>query len=169
MTVTFYAQPYDLSATGFYFADAETYLTKIATLTNEYGQRVEEVEIQFINGFVLDSKLTQSITPNQGNIIGMPEAMNTWTEEQKTKVILAVHEGGAAFDIEADEPDDIEIDLYQDMTLKDLAYQFVDEGLFGDIPAHLQSYIDYDAVARDLAHDYNETTLCGEHYVWRLE
>lgn len=168
MTVTFYAQPYDISATGFYFSDAETYKDNITKVINDYGDPVEEFEIQFINGFVLDSKLAQAIEPNQCNILPMMKAMETWTEEQKTKVVLAVHEGGASFDIEADDPDDIEIDLYADMSLKDLAYQFVDDGLFGDIPTHLTNYIDYDAMARDLGYDYTEMRLCGETYVYRL-
>ncbi|OJJ12981.1 hypothetical protein BKI51_02630 [Alphaproteobacteria bacterium AO1-B] len=168
MTVTFYAQPYDINAAGFYFTDEDSYREKIDSVVNDYGDPVEEFEIQFINGFVLDSKLAQAITPTQCNIIAMMDAMATWTEEQKLKVVIAVHEGGADFDIGTDEPDDIEIDLYPDMTLQELALQFVDEGLFGDIPDHLSRYIDYDAIARDLAFDYDEVMICGERYVYRL-
>jgi hypothetical protein len=47
-------------------------------------------------------------------------------------------------------------DLYEDMSLKDLAYDFVDEGLFGEIPAAISNYLDYDAIARDLSYDYAE-------------
>jgi len=47
-------------------------------------------------------------------------------------------------------------DLYEDMSFKDLAYEFVEEGLFGEIPEHLANYIDYDAIARDLEMDYTE-------------
>jgi len=168
MTVTFYAQPYDISATGFYFTDATSYRESINCVVNDYGDRVEEFEIQFINGFVLDSKLARVIEPTQANIIAMMEAMAPWPEEQKTKVILAVGEGGLSFDLETDDPDDIGIDLHADMTLTDLAYQFVDEGLMGDLPDRLLIYLDYDRIARDLAHDYTETRLCGETYVYRL-
>lgn len=169
MTVTFYAQPYDISATGFYFTDEQSYLEKINSITNDYGDEVEEFEIQFINGFVLDSKLAQATEPNQCNIVAMMNAMNTWTEEQKTRVIIAVHDGGADFDFEAGNPDDLDIDIYTDMTLKDLAYQFVDDGLFGDIPEHLSNYIDYEAIARDLSYDYSETRIAGENYVYRMD
>ena len=168
MTVTFYAQPFDISAAGFYFTDEDSYREKINSIVNDHGDPVEEFEIQFINGFVLDSKFAQAITPTQGNIIAMMDAMATWTEEQKLKVVIAVHEGGADFDIRTDDPDDIEIDLYPDMTLKELALQFVDEGLLGDIPDYLSRYIDYDAIARDLAFDYDEVMICGERYVYRL-
>jgi len=77
MTVTFYAQPYDLNAMGFYFTDEETYRENINAVVNDYGDKVEEFEIQFINGFVLDSKLAQAITPSQYNIIAMMQAMAT--------------------------------------------------------------------------------------------
>lgn len=168
MTVTFYAQPYDISATGFYFSDAKTYKESITSIRNDYGDVVEEFEIQFINGLVLDSKLARAIEPNQCNILSMMHAMDTWTEDQKLKVIIAVGEGGYNFEFATDDPDAVEIDLYQDTRLADLAYQFVDEGLFGDIPDHLTRYIDYDAIARDLGHDYTETAICGENFVYRL-
>ncbi|MEP3786728.1 antirestriction protein ArdA [Ascidiaceihabitans sp.] len=51
--------------------------------------------------------------------------------------------------------------------MKELAEQFVDEGLFGDIPDHLANYIDMDAIARDLAVDYAETELAGERLIYR--
>lgn len=168
MTVTFYAQPYDISATGFYFNDAQTYNENINSIRNDYGDIVEEFEIQFINGHVLDSKLARAIEPNQCNILAMMKAMETWTEDQKLRVIIAVHEAGSSFDLETGNPDDLEIDIYQDMKMSDLAYQFVDEGLFGEMPVHLTYYIDYESIARDLSHDYSETNICGENYIYRL-
>ncbi len=45
--------------------------------------------------------------------------------------------------------------------MKELAEQFVEDGLFGDIPQNLQYYIDYDAIARDLEFDYTETEVIG--------
>ncbi|MCV6575855.1 MAG: antirestriction protein ArdA [Cohaesibacter sp.] len=168
MTVTFYAQPYDIDATGFYFSDAETYKETIGKITNRYGDPVEEFELQFIDGTVLNSKLARAIEPNQCNILPMMDAMETWNEEQKLKVIIAVGECGLSFDFESGDPDDLDIDLYTDMSLKDLAYIFVDEGMFGDIPEHLSNYIDYGAITRDLAHDYVETSIAGDSYVYRM-
>lgn len=34
--------------------------------------------------------------------------------------------------------------------------EFVDEGLYGEIPKSLEFYIDYKAIARDLKMDYTE-------------
>lgn len=51
-----------------------------------------------------------------------------------------------------------DIEYYQNVTLKELAEQFVDEGLFGEVAESLSCYIDYEAIARDLQIDgYTET------------
>jgi len=34
----FYAQPYDLAASGFYFEDAETYKAKMGKVRNDYTE-----------------------------------------------------------------------------------------------------------------------------------
>lgn len=164
----YYAQPYDLSATGFFFKDADDYEEKRNAARNDYGQAVEEFEIQFIDGDDLDAELFKALGISQATIIAFVAKLDTWSNDDKIKLIIAVGEGGCSFDIEADEPDDYDVDVYQDMTLNDLAYQFVDEGLFGDIPDQFTSYIDYDAIARDLGCDYTETAICGETYVYRL-
>ncbi|MDB2562696.1 antirestriction protein ArdA [Sulfurimonas sp.] len=49
-----------------------------------------------------------------------------------------------------------DVDLYEDTTLPELAEQFVDDGLYGEINDSIKNYIDYEAIARDLAYDYNE-------------
>lgn len=51
--------------------------------------------------------------------------------------------------------------------MKELTEQFVDEGLFGDIPERLQYYLDYDAIARDLSMDYAETEIAGQRLIYR--
>ena len=51
--------------------------------------------------------------------------------------------------------------------MRALAEQFVDDGLFGDIPERLQFYIDYDAIARDLSMDYGEAEIAGTHLIYR--
>ena len=68
-------------------------------------------------------------------------------------------ECGYAFNFETCDPDDLDLDIYKVESLRDLAEQFVDEGLFGDIPERLRFYIDHDAIARDLGMDYAETVI----------
>ncbi|MBP7722627.1 MAG: antirestriction protein ArdA [Alphaproteobacteria bacterium] len=80
---------------------------------------------------------------------------------------IAVGEAGYNFDPETDDPDDFDIDLYELDTLRDLAEQFIDEGLFGEIPENIRFYLDYDAIARDLGMDYTEIRLNGTNYIYR--
>jgi antirestriction protein len=164
---TFFAQPYDLHAVGFYFSDQESYAAKIGTVTNEFGQRVEEFEIQFIDGEDIDAALANAWGVNQANVARLMEVLEEWDTHDKECFIIAVGECGYGFDAKTVEPDDFEVDVYHDETLRDLAERFVDEGMFGDIPERLQFYIDYDAIARDLAHDYTETVIAGQQMVYR--
>lgn len=53
MTTTLYAQPYDISATGFYFRSAEEYARKVSALRNSTGSPVREFESQSIDGDII--------------------------------------------------------------------------------------------------------------------
>lgn len=167
MTLLFYAQPYDISAEGFYFRDDEEYSKKAATAKNQYGDNVEEFEIQFIDGGQLDCELAKAWDLNQANIERFIEVSDEWDEEEKIRFILAVGECGFSFDPDVVNPSDFDIDIYRVDCMRDLAIEFVEEGLFGDIPESLQFYIDYDAIARDLSVDYAEAIIAGERLIYR--
>jgi len=62
---TLYAQPYDISATGFYFDSGEEYRQQAAKNRNDFGGIVEEYEIQFIDGEDIDCKLFEALSVNQ--------------------------------------------------------------------------------------------------------
>ncbi len=166
MTITLHAQPYDLTAAVFYFENVEEFQTKSKALRNDYGELVEEFEIQFIDGEDVDCALATVISVNQANLARFFECVEGWDEHEKTKVVIAVGECGYRFD-DKTEPDDFDIDIYHEDNLKDLAEQFVHEGLFGEIPKQLDFYIDYDAIARDLSVDYTETTIVGQQLIYR--
>lgn len=142
----FYAQPYDMDASGFYFSDGDEYQTKIKTCRNTYGYPVEEFEIQFIDGDDLDCQLFEALSINQVTILPFIEKLDEWADDDKTKLIIAVGECGYHFDIQTGHADDFDVDIYEGVTLRELAHQFVDEGVFGDIPDHLTHYIDYGIV-----------------------
>ncbi|MEM6381298.1 MAG: antirestriction protein ArdA [Pseudomonadota bacterium] len=161
-----YAQPYDIAATGFYFESANDYAAKAETNRNEYGDPVEEYEIQFIDGEALDCALAQAWGVNQANVGAFLEACDLWDDDQKTRFIIAVGECGYDHGQVASDPDQIDITFYQDISMRELAEQFVDEGLFGEIPERLQAYLDYDAIARDLAVDYAETVIAGTPFLF---
>lgn len=166
MTV-FYAQPYDISATGFYFETMENYHVRAAKCLNDFGDQVEEFELQFIDGNVIDIDLCKALGLYQNNISKVIEFIEGWDDSQKLNVIIAVGEWGYNFDFETGDPDDYDIDLYEVDSMRELAEQFVDEGLYGKIPQSLQFYIDYAAIARDLVMDYSEIKINGTTYIYR--
>lgn len=161
-----YAQPYDIAAIGFYFETAEEYKKSANTLRNDYGDPVEEFEIQFIDGEGTDCDPAQAIGLNQANFARYFEIIDEWEEWEKRLVILAVGECGYQFDDDTS-PSGFDIDIYDVDSLRELAEQFVEEGLYGDIPESLQFYIDYEAIARDLAVDYSETVIAGSRIIYR--
>ena len=167
MTLLFHAQPYDISAEGFYFRSLDEYDSQAKTLKNQHGDAVEEFEIQFIDGEAIDCDLAKAWGVNQANLAGFFDAIDVWSEDWKFRYIIAVGECGYSHDQVADDPEAIDLIIYQAETLRELAEHFVDEGLYGDIPERLQFYLDYDAIARDLGMDYAQTTIGGTALIYR--
>lgn len=167
MTTVLYAQPYDICANGFYFEDIEDYRRKAKVAVNEYGDPVEEFEIQFIDGEALDCALVQAWGINQANLSRVLEAVDEWEEHEKIRFIIAVGECGYDAESVADDPGGLDVDIYEEKSLRDLAERFVDDGLFGEVPEAFRFYIDYDAIARDLSADYSATTIAGERLIYR--
>ncbi len=167
MKTILYAQPYDIDAMGVYFESAEDYASKAAGLRNRHGQPVEEIEIQFIDGEEIDAALATAFGLHQGDVAAFFEKVEEWDEGQKLRAIIAVGECGYAFSLATCEPDDIDLDTYEVESLRELAEQFVDDGLLGEIPERLRFYIDHDAIARDLAADYSEAVIAGRRLVYR--
>ncbi len=166
--IKLHAQPYDMSVSGFYFKSADEFKTKARDNRNKFGDPVEEYEIQFIDGDEINCALAKAIGLNQANFSDFLICAEEWEEWQKTNTIIAVGEGGHDFNVQND-PDHYGVTLYYIDSLRDLAEQFVDEGLFGEIPEHLSHYIDYEAIAHDLSHDYTMITIAGETIVYRMD
>lgn len=163
---TLYAQPYDITATGFYFETAEQYAALAEKALNDFGQPVEEFEIQFIDGERLDAELAEVWGLNQATFAAFLDAAAEWEDHSKIRFIIALRKG-IGFDAESDEIDALDVDIYCVETLRELAEQFVDDGLFGEIPEPLRGYIDFEAIARDLAMDYSEIAVAGERFIYR--
>ncbi len=167
MTILLYAQPYDIAAEGFYFRTVEEYDKNVAALKNNYGQPVKEFELQFIDGELIDCELAKAIGINQVNFAKFLECTEEWEDHEKIRFIIAVGECGYSFDLQTDNIDQLEIDIYEEDSMKELAVRFVEDGLFGEVPEAFQYYIDYDAIARDLGFDYGEITIAGENLIYR--
>lgn len=167
MQIVLFAQPYDISANGFYFASVEGYEKQSARLRNAYGQRVEEFEIQFIDGDAIDAHLFKAVGIHQGDIGAFLDACHSLETYQKQKIIIAVGECGYTFDLKTGDPDELDVDLYEMDSLRELAEHFVDEGLYGEIPESIKYHLDYDSIARDLGMDFSETVIGGISLIYR--
>ncbi len=164
---TLYAQPYDISACGFYFETADDYNEKAKRAVNNFGQPVEEFEIQFIDGEQIDCELAKAIGLHQGSFAEFLELVEDLEDHEKVSLIIAIGECGYDYDPGKTSAGDFEVDLYEMGSMRELAEHFVDEGLMGEIPENLVMYFDYDALARDLAVEYSETTIDGSRYIYR--
>jgi antirestriction protein len=91
--------------------------------------------------------------------------MGNWDLDDKVKVYIAVNELGSSFSLDKDTPEQLYITLYT-CSLKELAAQFVEDGLYGDIASSIWCYIDYEAIAYDLRCDYVELTIAGHDYIY---
>ena len=163
---TLYAQPYDITATGFYFDSSDDFDEKSAALRNEHGDPVEEYELQWIDGEDIDSDLAKSWDINQVSLAHFLDAVDNWDQHQKRSFIIAVGECGYPYNPASDHPNDFDVDIYELDSMKDLAEHFLDEGLYGDIPESLEMYIDTDAIARDLSVEYSEISIAGTNLVY---
>ena len=95
------------------------------------------------------------------DIAGVVEEYN---EYELLKLKLLVHEGYNFMEIVLDKTIhhyDVDIYDYSSSTsftdvYELLAYDMVQEGLFGTVPENFSNYIDYSAIGRDLSMDYTE-------------
>ena len=91
---TLYAQPYDISAIGFYFTSPDEYADNAKSAINDFGQPVEEFEIQFIDGEDIDCALAEAWKLYQSNFADYLQAVEDWDDREKIAFIIAVGECG---------------------------------------------------------------------------
>jgi antirestriction protein len=84
-------------------------------------------------------------------------------DHDQQKVIYLINDCGVERDEALQQYEDVT--FYEGMTLKDVAYELVNEGSFGDIPETIKSYIDYEKLANDLSVDGYYETSKGTFYV----
>ena len=165
--IRLYAQPYNIDASGFVFENEEEYEAKSRKNRGRFGNPVEECEIQFIDGDPLDAEFARAFSLNQASFADFLRLADEWEDHEKTRFIIAVGECGYDFDPICGDIDQFDIDIYEVHSLKELAEQFVDDGLFGEVPTTISNYIDYEAIARDLSVDYATAEIAGDRLAYR--
>ncbi len=140
---TFYAQPYSLDHTGFYFDSLKDFETGMKRL-NEQG--CEEVEIQFIDGNAYLSDLAKAAGIHQGNVHLWFEMLDDLEETAAIQLTFLLDDIGYSLEDALERYEDV--CLYEGKA-SDYAYDLYEDCY--DIPKSLRFYIDYDAIARDMA------------------
>ena len=160
---TLYAQPYNLHAQGFYFESEDEYNEKADSCIDVYGVPVEEFEIQFIDGDPINCDLFKAWDVHQGNFAAFLEAAETLDTHKKI-ALIALGQSGYTITEETNTDD---VMIYYCDSLQDLAWQFLEEGLYGPIPDSIRHYLDIEAMARDLGFEYTQDIIGGEHVIYR--
>lgn len=163
MTNLYHATPYDVSATGFYFKDLEEYVAKAATHTNEYGDLVEEYEIQFIDGD--HPAMFNALNVCQASLKRWFDDFEQLEYDKAVKVIYLLDHLGYDTD---DVLDKLDVVHLHEGSPQDYTEQFVeDTGLLEQMPENLRYYFDMEAYTRDLllGGDIAEVEIMGKRYI----
>jgi hypothetical protein len=157
----FFANPYDTSATGFYFATFEEYQQKAAALTNSYGQPVEEFMVDFIDG--PDAQLFNACGIDQSNLEFWFDSVECLEDFEKAALFYLVNANGQPVRDAVDNVDEVSL---SQCDLLEAASELFDECYLSEVPGAVKAYIDYEAFARDcrLGGDMYEFTFNGETY-----
>lgn len=157
---TFFAQPYNLDAVGFYFENIESYAEQSQKLLDAFGTPVEEFEIQFIDGD--DCQLFSACGVNQANLELWFETIVDLPDHEKTALFYLCSNLGYRLENALVKLD--EVILSQD-NLQGTSELLFDECYLIDIPESVRSYINYEKFAHDCElsgemtqFDFNGTT-----------
>jgi antirestriction protein len=137
----FYAQPYSHSHHGFYFTSPHEYAKGMAQLES---LGCEEVEIEFIDGDDPQSLLAQYARISQADIDLWYEWIEVLPDSEIDQILYLLQCGYSLEDA---------VRRYEEVGIwygsaEDYAYELYQDSV--TIPEHLEPYIDYAAIARDL-------------------
>lgn len=140
----YFAQPYNLSAVGFYFESLEEYRSNVRHCVDDFGAPVEEFELQYIDGD--HARLFEALRVSQASLTDWFDLLDA-LDDDADHYLIACHlaaEGCAIGEL-ADRWDDYW--LYHG-TAADYAAEIVAECY--EIPGNLEAYIDYERLGRDM-------------------
>jgi hypothetical protein len=158
---TYFAQPYDIDAQGFYFSELADYEEKALACKNRWGNPAEEFEIQFIDGD--NGALFDACAINQANLKTWFDDVERLEDNEKAALFYLVSVNGFSVRDAMDKIEDVT--LYTGH-LEDAAEELFDECYAHEIPENLRNYIDYKAFANDCQQggDMCEFEYEGETY-----
>ncbi len=163
MTNQYHATPYDISATGFYFNTYDEYIEKASKHKNEYGEPVEEHEIQFIDGD--NCQLFNTLGINQANLDNWFNNFETMNKDDTAKAIYLSDYVGYDINDILGRLDDVT--LFQGTAAEYAAEYIEDTDILNGLPENLRYYFDTEAFARDMimGGDITEIEINNTDYV----
>jgi len=143
---TLYANPYSLDATGFYFDSFEDYEAKATTARDRFGNKVEEFEIDYIDGD--NPALFAAVGVNQATLGRWFEQLDDIDDGSDEAIAISylVEVIGMPLEQALEQYEGVQV---WHGTATDYAAEIIEETT--EIPQHLGAYIDYEAIARDMA------------------
>ena len=122
------------------------------------GQGHEEVFITDYEADIIINEYDDIFELNE-----IAKVMNNYSEHDLLKFKLLSYEGYNQSEVLENGIDHYEVEIHDyssNTSFTDvyelLAYDLVQEGLFGDVPDNFKNYIDYSSIGRDLSCDYVE-------------
>lgn len=162
---TLYANPYDISASGWYFHDAEDFDRKF-----KKHLPVEEYEIEWIDGPEEDRQLFEALDVNQANLAQYFELIDELNDHDKAALYYLLRHRGMG---PGEDLDDL-LQMVEDEVRvmegdsKDYLYNLMDD-LGGPgatfSPETIQMYFDYERFGRDLAFDLDADDEDDAYYL----
>jgi hypothetical protein len=156
---TYYANPYSISHTGFYFTDLTTYHAGMATLRK---QGAEEVELDYIDGD--HCELFNAASVNQANIGEWFSLLDNVEDHLLPALYYLLDNIGETMSEALEHLDDV---MVFEGTPLDYAHEYIEDTCaLEDMPEPLRYYFDFEAFARDmvLGGDVTECEYAGNMY-----
>ncbi len=155
---TFFANPYDLEATGFYFSEQDEFDEKYSKNLNRFGQPVEEYSIEFIDGTPAEMELYEALSDGEYiNIDEYYDILNSLDESTLIAMIFLINQFGYEKDEALAAAEDVY--LYEGRA-KDWIEEHVEDNYS---PEYFpESYIDYAALGRDFSINYPDLRDIGD-------
>ncbi len=138
----FYAQPYSLDHTGFYFDSVDKFEEGMEKL-NKRG--CEEVEIQFIDGENHLCDLAKSLPIHQCDINFWYDELEDLDDNDIIRICFLIDDLGYNIKDALERYDEVYLHYG---SAEDYAQELIEETT--EIPESLRFYIDYEAIARDM-------------------
>ena len=154
MTTTLYANPYDISYTGFYFGSIEEFNDQLSQAS------YEEVEIDYIDGD--NPRLFQATKIHHGNVDLWFDELDQYSDDSHEASAICYLLDMMDLDEAIKRMDEV---ILHRGSLADYAFELVDDIYSLDqLPNLIRNHIDYESIGRDLELNSEVTEI--HHNLW---